>query len=518
MALAASSGCGRADPGPPDDRPHVLWVVWDTVRADHLSLYGYERPTTPLLDEWSRDARVFDDCIATASSTVPSHASMFTGLLPSEHDTNSRHRWLDDHQETIAELFQAAGYQTYLFSANPHIASSENFQQGFDVEEHPWDPKYRDEALRIVRTKVRPEDHSSELANKLRLLTLGEWDIKACGELAQRGLESWLERRDPDRPCFMFLNYMEAHRPFIPPRSYRERLMTPEQVERSYQVDRSWLPMWSYTFGLHDYSPEELAVMAGTYDACLAELDALFSDLLQGLAGHIDLDRTIIVLVSDHGEHLGEHHMLDHQYSLYNPLIHVPLVVRYPPRFAPGRDERPVVIYDLFPTLLELAGIEPPPGLAGGAVSLLSAPAARDRLAEYPAPFVVPFRSVLARHPQWDPAPWIRVLRAFHHGDYKYIWASDGRNELYHNRADRAEQDNLIDELDEVHRDLAARLDGFVSGLTPPAHPPDEVPALPEETRRQLGGLGYVDTGADGDERSQDEPAWPTLPMPKKPE
>ncbi len=97
----------------------MLWIVWDTVRADRLSLYGAERKTTPFLDSWAADARVFEDCTSTANETVASHASMFTGYLPSEHGANALGRYLADEFTTTVEIFGGAGYRTYLYSSNP---------------------------------------------------------------------------------------------------------------------------------------------------------------------------------------------------------------------------------------------------------------------------------------------------------------------------------------------------------------------------------------------------------------
>ena len=520
--FAVTMGCGRSESGGVGDsgggggrdRPNVVWVVWDTVRADHMSLYGYEKPTTSRLDAWAEGARVYENCISTASYTVPSHASMFTGLLPSEHGAHNYHLFLDDQYETIAELFQRSGYQTYLFSANPHISVVENFNQGFDVTEHPWDEQYRQDALDIVRKKSLG-DQSSELQEKLRSVKISPWHIKACGKLAQKGVENWLAQREPNRPFFIFLNYMEAHRPFIPPRRFREDMMTPEQVERSYQVDRSWVPMWSYTFGLKEYSDEELAVMAATYDACLAELDAMFEQLLRVLGSTVDLDDTVIVLTADHGEHLGEHHMMDHQYSVYNPLLHVPLVVSYPKRFPPGRDANPVVNYDLFPTLLELAGLNPPPKLESQAVSLLAPVADRIRLAEYPAALVHPFKAVRPHYPNWDPMPWTRVLRALYHDQYKFIWSSDQRHELYNLRDDPKELRDLLHEQSQLRVEMGARLNGLVAKLTPPPTP-QSTPPMSEDMRKLLRNLGYVGQGGGDDAPAGNSGGhtWPTLPMP----
>jgi len=163
-------GCGKNDLQTvnSDTRPNILWVVWDTVRADYLGLHGYNKPTTPFLDKWSQEARVFENCVSVASTTFPTHASMFTGLMPSEHQRNNTENYLGDEFTTIAELLQSSGYQTYLYSANPHISRGRNFTQGFDAAEHPWDDKYKYEALRILRGKIVPQDRSSELTVNIR--------------------------------------------------------------------------------------------------------------------------------------------------------------------------------------------------------------------------------------------------------------------------------------------------------------------------------------------------------------
>jgi len=498
VVLLAWGGCGRPEPREPK-APNILVVVWDTVRADRLGPYGYGKSTTPFLDEWSTGARVYDDCVSAAPYTVASHASLFTGLLPTEHGASNRHAFLDDRHETLAERLRAAGYQTYLYSANPHISRAENFHRGFDRAEHPWDEANRDDAYRIVAAKITPEDASSELAEKIRAgRPKGGWDIKASGELANRGLVRWLNERDEERPYFAFLNYMEAHRPWIPPASFRRAVMTEEQVARSYRIDRSWLPLWSYTFGLHDYSEDELAVMSATYDACIAELDALFRDLLAQLHAAGALDNTVVVLTSDHGEHLGEHHLLDHQYSLYEPLLRVPLIVRDGTRFPPGRERRPVMVHDLFPTLLAIAGLPVPE--ATRAVDLLAPREDRVRLAEYLGPFQDAFAAVEGTHPGWDRSPWEREIRAlYRHGDKLIRW-SDGRRELYRIAEDPGERTDLAAVEVEAAGRMESALEAVVGELrTGPAGgaPPA---GMTEEHRELLRSLGYVHGGSGEDD------------------
>lgn len=487
---ALPGGCGKDNSH--SSLPNILWIVWDTVRADYLGLYGYNKPTTPFLDKWSQEARVFENCVSVASTTVPTHASMFTGLMPSEHRRSNTENYLGDEFTTIAELLQSSGYQTYLYSANPHISRKRNFTQGFDTAEHPWDDKYKYEALRVVRGKIAPQDRSSELTVNIRSSRISQWMIKASGELAQRGVEKWLTNCKRNRPFFIFLNYMEAHQPYVPPESYRERLMNAEQVKNSYKVDRSWAALWSYTFGKKQYSKQETELTRLTYAATVAELDGMLENLLKSLEAGGYLDNTIVVVTSDHGEHLGEHHMLDHQYSVYEQLMRVPLVIRYPQRFSPGRDTRPVMNSDLFPTVLELAGIEIPEGLQSKAVSLLRPRDERIRVGEYPSYPMHAFNAVKRVYPNFDPTPWCRSLRAVYQAENKYIWASDGRYELYNLAADPGESKNLIDTEANLTKKLAGIHDRWVVSLNTGKAQTQRGPALTEEERKRLESLGYV--------------------------
>ena len=492
------------------DAPNILWIVWDTARRDRLSLYGYDKPTTPHLDEWARQARVFDNCLTTGTTTVPAHASMFTGLLYAEHRMSNTSRWLDDRYETIAELLHAVGYQTYLYSANPHISASKNFTQGFDVHEHPWNRKYQDRAREIMLAKTPPEDESHELREKLLADDPWAWSLSSTGELAQVGVESWLDGRDQNRPFFIFLNYMESHGPLVPAEAYRARTMTPEQIRRSYKVDRTWLMIRGYNFEVYDYSAEDLELTGLTYDAALMELDDLFDNLMGSLASRGLLDNTIVIFTSDHGEHLGEHHRLDHQFSVYGELTRVPLAISYPARFEPGRDARPVMGFDLFPTLLELTGLEPPAGTSTHAISLLTPLDDRPRLSEYPRPQAEAARLVTQskRFPgKIDPGVWDRELRAFYVEPYKLIWSSNGRHELYRIDADPAESRDLINEQPQLAQRLIADMQEYLAGLSSTSGGPSAGPAMSPAERQRLATLGYV-----GDSEAESQPADEAAP------
>jgi arylsulfatase A-like enzyme len=494
LLLTAVLSCNQ----PEDPRPNVLWIVWDTVRADHLSLHGHERETTPFLDEWSREARVYDNCLSTAGYTMPSHAAMFTGLMPSETCADNARKTLDDRYTTIAELLTGAGYRSYLYSANPNVSALRNLAQGFETAQHPWDPQFADKALALVRGKLPEYDQSSELSKRLDDAEHGAggmtpWNIKASGELAQDATLAWLQNSDSKKPYFVFLNYMEAHRPYIPPRRFREILMDPEEVDLSYEVDRSWLTMWEYTFGLHDYTDVEMELTQATYDAAILELDAMLQELLEALRREGHLDNTVVVLTSDHGEHLGEQHMLDHQYSVYQPLLRVPLIVHYPERFAPGHDDHPVMNFDLFPTLLALAGIEEPVGLQSRAKSLFDAAAERERVAEDPAYSPLGIRLVSQKKPDWDPSPWRRLQRAMIDDNDKFIWGSDGRHGLFDLAADPLETRNLVEEKPGRAAELQQALGEYHRSLQLCGNTPAPVEDLTPEQRELLKSIGYTD-------------------------
>jgi len=476
---------------PPTARPNLLFVVWDTVRADRLSLYGHERETTPRLDGWAAGARVFDDVLASASSTVPTHASLFTGLLPSEHGSHAGHQWLDEGLDTLAERLRRAGYRTYLWSSNPHLSAAKNFTQGFDRIAHPWDAANRESAKRVVLGKLPAGARGNALRAKLERGD-ATWPLASAGALAREDLERFIAEGDPDQPWFAFVNYMEAHRPYLPPEKYRRLFMSEADAERSYSLPDTWPAVWGHVFGVQRQSDADLELAATTYDASLRELDDLFAALLEGLEARGALENTVVVLTADHGELLGEHGLLDHQYSLYQPLLRVPLVLWAPGRVAPGRSDAPVMALDIHASLLTLAGIE-----AGTAPTLLTPPGARVRVAEYPAIFARPFRTIGRAADEATRRHLARRLRALVNEDHKLIEGEDGRDELYALSTDPGELRDLAATNPELRERLRRELYTAVRAFEPaaPSDTPGQGPS-PEQAQL-LAELGYADTPRD---------------------
>ena len=516
VSVCMMTGCEGREDAPlfesaAPEHPNIVFVVWDTVRADQLSLYGHARETTPFLERWAKQARVYEDCVAVGSTTVPSHASMFTGLMPSEHGTTNAvgAGGLPVEFKTLAELLKDAGYDTYSFVSNCYLQAAGDqpgVMRGFDLIEYPWDESHRMDALRIMFSKVIPYDQSNALAQKIhgggRLTT---HVIKDCGDLVLPSLLKWLETRESERPFFAFLNFMEAHAPLIPPIKYRRRFMTQEQVDASFRVDRTFPTIWEYIFGFHDYTPEENELTELTYDAALLELDEIFQELIETLDAQGYLENTLIVLVGDHGEHLGQHHRMDHQFSVYQPILHVPLVIYDPARFVPGRDRRPVMNVDLFPTLLARVGLPCPVETRG--VDLLQTPAQRPRLGEYPSPLRPAFESISKKYPDFNPQPWDRSLRAFYRTPFKFIEGSDGRNELYDLTRDPDELHDLIATRPDLAAVLQRELNDYLSQLNIKPNAPDMQPSLIDPDQRKLLEMtGYLESESEPSGRPTNRP------------
>jgi arylsulfatase A-like enzyme len=410
---------------------------------------------------------------------------MFTGLLPSEHALNALDQVLDPTQSTLAALLREAGYQTYAFSANPHVAAHTGLTRGFDQVEHPFDPHLTQRAREIVAGKIMAGDRSAPARRGLRAGK--RWSIKAVGALVNERFFKFLETRDADRPFFAFLNYMDAHRIRLPSRSSRTRMMAPEQVAASYTLDQSQERLQEITFGLSPPYPDEANdVIRGVYDASLAELDALFDALLRRLEDEGLLDDTVVILTSDHGEHLGEQGSYLHQFSLHEGVVRVPLVVWAPAGLEAGRESVAVTTLDIFATLLEFADVPVPEGLA--ARSLARPERDRALISEYP----VPYAPLLRKYPELDATPFEVSLESIRLGRHKLLRSSDGRVSLYDLREDPREERDLVDVDPERARTLSHALDAWHADRRPPQRTTRPAEPLSDEEAERLRALGYL--------------------------
>jgi arylsulfatase A-like enzyme len=495
-----------------DKRPNVLIVMWDTVRADRMSLYGHTRDTTPFVDRFAKDAVVYDHAIASSEWTGPTHATLFTGLPLRTHGMDTYYKWLDHHHETLAERLGAAGYKTWAFTGNRFVSDFVNMLQGFDTQLHTYQGPLKQASRKATARKLLPRDRSTEISPAYaggkqgwsKRLTL----FKDAAPVANRAFGRFLDQRDPEQPFFAFINLMEAHQPRVPSLESRKALLDDAMIELALQTDSSLFSLMAYMSGKHAFTSDELEAMAGTYDAAILDLDRSFQELIEGMERKGVLDDTIVVLVADHGEMLGEKGLYSHRWALYEPLVHVPLVIRYPdamvrndPRLRPRRVSETLSISQVPSTLLEAVGVDPMPGIAP---SLLDGPAEGPVFTELRDPNIV-MAVVRQAFPDVPKDQFARSLHAIYEGPHKLIRASDHQHELYDLDRDPTESDNLVD-IDTALRDrLLERLADWeraTPAYDPAARGPKDKGSrrADPETRRMLEALGYTDDEEAGDD------------------
>ena len=417
-------------PAPQPGRPSILLIVLDTLRADRLGSYGYHRQTTPFLDEFARRSVRFENAIAPSSWTLPSHISLFTGRLPSEHGATIDP--YDGRFPTLAEVLASKGYATAGFVANSMLVTS---AQGMDRGFIRWENIFTGFVDSIRRT-------SAGRIVEAKLFARFDFPTHPPGHMdapeVNRRFLRWLDAR-PQRPFFAFLNYLEMHEPYNPPAQFASKFL--ENFKVKGFTPRSKLRK------LPD--AEAKRIRDGEYDATLAHLDAQLRSLFEELQRR-KLDEDIIVAItSDHGQSLGRHGLIGHRTSLYRQQIWVPLLIAHSPKTPPGFVvSEPVGLGSVPATLLELVGLDgsafPGPSLAplwadsNSRSGSESQAAAVSELAGSPRP---PTPEQIRRQVP-SALGWAKSLVT---SRWHLILQQNGKVELYDWENDRAELHDLAD-------------------------------------------------------------------------
>lgn len=304
-------------------KPNVLLISLDTLRADHLSCYGYERKTSPYIDLLVKDGILFDRCFSHASYTLPSHVSMLTGLNPVKHKVfSSVMHSLDPSMITLADRLREKGYLTAAVTGGGIMGSFYGFPKGFD--------SYNERLTRIQGTTAQK-----------------------IGELAV----SWLEKNG-DKPFFLFLHTYQIHGPFLPPPPYKASFLEPEQVDINSRKLNDLIgdAYRNYFIPLTDQQRKNLVAL---YDAEILYTDeVMLEPVFKSLKDQDLYDNTMIIVTSDHGEEFYDHGGWLHGHTLYNELINVPLIIKFPHnRFSGKTFENIVRSIDILPTILQELGI-----------------------------------------------------------------------------------------------------------------------------------------------------------------
>jgi choline-sulfatase len=408
VSLLAAAGCGREKPVAAGSfrGAPIILISIDTLRSDRLPVYGYANGQTPAIDALAADGIVFERAYSNVPLTLPSHVSMLTGLLPPDHGVRNN----------VGYRYDAARY--------PAITSSlraEGYESAAAISSY------------VMRGNTGLNDafdfYDDAIANEANV-ALGR--LQRSGTTTLEVAKSWLDRRN-DKPFFLFFHIYEPHGPYEAPEPFRSRNADP-------------------------------------YDAEVAASDDVVGKLLEHLKAKGLYDRSMIILLSDHGEGLGDHGEDEHGVFLYREALQVPLIVKLPDSARKGeRVAAPVELTDVAPTIAFTAGLDPLPAWKG--VNILD-PKALAAERQFYAETLYP-----RIHLGWS------ELRSLMVGSHHYIEAP--KPELYDLSADPAERTNVLRDQRRVYAAMRERLSKYGTAMVAPA-------AVDPEEAAKLEALGYL--------------------------
>lgn len=459
--------------------PNILLIVMDSARADRLSSYGYDRPTTPNLDRFTKEAVRYSHAYAPAIWTLPAMTSLFTGLYPVEHGVHTAFSPLRDGSSSLVRELRRAGYQSGAFVTTPWSTVSSLFE--FDTMKRVG---------LLFDTNAPQRWHTA--VQRLYWLAASRRDDGAAG--INRNAMNWLDEIRGDKaPFFMYLHYMEPHGPYTPPRRTLSRFLRKTTDRRT--LSRLGNCELAYIVGKTKLDEEDLDTISDLYDAELAYLDEMLGQLFARLEATGVLDETMIIVTADHGENLGEKGLIGHQYCLYDTLLHVPLLIRYPATFTAGTTvSQPVQSHDIMATIADVLGVEEPWQPEATRWQSLRP----DRLvqeegsytfAQYLQPLTARFDR---KYPSFDYRRLARTYHGIRDHRYKLILDSDGEVELYDYLADPAEEQELAALLPEVAARLRLALEQWLQQIERGPVADEREMGLDPITAQRLRDLGYL--------------------------
>ena len=498
------------------DIPNVILIVMDTVRADHLSCYGYPRETTPNIDRIARSGVLYENAFSAAPWTPPSHASIFTGKYPSHHKTLGKEVKLDKGNVSLPQILSQRGYRTIGITCCKLLGLGSGFEKGFQEFFEPESPF-------LSRFKSSRRDFKLDrlhLKDYVRTLIYGP---DRGTYQATDAIKRFLKRRHKIRkPFFMFINYFNCHTPYDPPRPFKKRFCNCSDQSRFYTKElllnrvlgRTTEKISDHNLNVRklrwvasgegalffvmkelSVSQEEWEVVKSWYDGEIAYLDHQIGNLLEFLRDEDMFDNTLLIITSDHGENFGDHGLAVHPLCVYDSLLHVPLIVSYPDLIPEGkRIANLVSTVDIFPTVMDVSNIKFENGLQGKSLYPFENRKIHDFIcAEYGGLFMRGLGGWKGKRP----SGFKNKLEVIDKGrkcirtmNYKYT-LTNGKEELYNVRDDPSELANIVTEYSKMAKSLRKQLEKTVDISY---FGPAEFPQANEKDRemlKRLKALGY---------------------------
>ncbi len=457
------------------DQPNILLIVIDSARVDRFSCYGYDQPTTPNIDAIAAQGTCFDAAYSESSWTLPVCFTLFTGLAPREHRAEV-HRKLPDEMPTLPEVLRRRGYYTFGASGNTFVGPRCSLNRGFDeffIYRRPWE--------------------LSRLYVKYVAQRLG-WADEGGAAVTKRFLDVAGRLKGP---WFVLLWYNDAHHPYLAKQPFttrfcREPIPFGERLSLVRRMRR--IPQLAATA-----SAEDLARIGQLYDGGIGYDDMLVGQVCEALQRRGLWDETVVIITADHGEMLGERGLMGHGRAadMYRPLLQVPLIVRAPGVVPAGKRSSALVqLADIPHTIAGLAAASsaladtaaPVVDLVASARGGAARPYAISEREQFSARSV---QNAQRKNPRFNFEPHLCHMTAVVQDNYKLIYRSNGRNELYDLAADPHEEHNLIDAQPQRARELTRIIHQWREDAAPHPATVGLAPDDDQIVERRLQELGY---------------------------
>ncbi len=473
-------------------QPNILIVVLDSMRADHMACYGYDRSTTPTLDRIASQGCLFETAITAAPFSPASYASIMSNLYPHQHGVNGDTvRIWPDHWPRLPERMGELGYETFCISNNSFVTEATNATRGFDTfidlqSPRGWGKWTNKVYARLVR-HFGPETAKRFCSNENHCRAKGDSMLSVDQALSIT--------KGSSKPFFGFMILMDPHTPY---RIGRSKFVTNHRHARKFFRQQNNRTMWVEQMALGStLSAQERQVVTDLYDSEIHHSDAAIAKLVEALEARGVLDDTILVFASDHGESFGEHGVWGHGFSLCDYLTRVPLIVRHPNYWPAGvRSQAIVQLHDVHDLCLSV-GKNGTPAVQDHPMCLTQASKSRWAGREFAfSEFPRQSKTLQFMHnlnPRFDPGVWDHGMWSVRATDRRFLSYDDGTVALYDLASDPQEQHSVHqdrpDELARFEQALTRHKQGWVATESEPKVEEE----VDEAVLERLRSLGYID-------------------------